>query len=230
MKYLITGGTGSFGKRYVKWLTENTDAEIVVFSRDEYKQWEMKKEYTGVHYYRIGNLRDRDAVRSAMKGCDYVVHTAALKHVKTGENQPWENIKTNIIGTQIVVEESNRIDATMVLLSTDKAVQPVNLYGASKMAAEKITIAGGQKVVRYGNVFGSRGSILHIFKQQAAQGDLFTITDKRMTRFILTLDEAVNIVNIALASNSQWAIPKTLKAINMRCFVEAEESEDKALE
>jgi len=213
LKYLITGGTGSFGKRYVKWLSENTDAEIVVFSRSEEKQWEMKKNYPDVKYI-IGDVRDRESVFIAMKGCDYVIHTAALKHVATGENQPWETIQTNVNGTKNVVDAANKHGAKMVLLSTDKAVMPVNLYGASKMAAEKITIAGGQRVVRYGNVFGSSGSILHIFKKQAAQGDLFTITDHRMTRFILTFDQAIDLVNIAL-NNVGYTIPGNLKGINI---------------
>ena len=98
MKYLITGGTGSFGKHYVKWLTKNTDVEIVVFSRCEYKQWEMKKEFPDVEYI-IGDIRNRESIFNAVNSCDYIIHTAALKHVATGENQPWETIQTNIIGT-----------------------------------------------------------------------------------------------------------------------------------
>lgn len=214
MRYLITGGTGSFGKRYVKWLSENTAAEIVVFSRSEEKQWEMRKEFPNVEYI-IGDVRDKEAVEMAVKGCDYVIHTAALKHVATGENQPLETIKTNINGTKNVVDACNKYVAYMVLLSTDKAVQPVNLYGASKMAAENLTIAGGHAVVRYGNVFGSSGSILHIFKQQAAQGDLFTITDHRMTRFILTFDQAIELVNQAIKNGPGYTLPKKMKGINI---------------
>jgi UDP-N-acetylglucosamine 4,6-dehydratase len=213
LKYLITGGTGSFGKKYVKWLSENTEAEIVVFSRSEEKQWEMKKQFPNVGYI-IGDVRGKEAVESAIQGIDYVIHTAALKHVSTGENQPWETMQTNVIGTKNVVDACNKHSAKMVLLSTDKAVMPVNLYGASKMAAEKIAIRGGQSVVRYGNVFGSSGSILHIFKQQAAQGDLFTITDRRMTRFILTFDQAIELVNIAL-NGVGYTIPENLKGINI---------------
>jgi len=215
MKYVITGGTGSFGQRYVKWLVENTDSEIVVFSRSEEKQWKMRKEFPDVKYI-IGDVRDRDAVGNAIRGADYVVHTAALKHVATGENQPWETLLTNVNGTQNVVDASNEWGANMVLLSTDKAVQPVNLYGASKMAAEKITISGGQRVCRYGNVFGSSGSILHIFKQQASRGHLFTITDHRMTRFIVTFDEAIAIANKALHSDSgSITLPTNLRGINI---------------
>lgn len=215
MKYLITGGTGSFGKRYVKWLSENTDIKIVVFSRSEEKQWEMKKEFPEVKYI-IGDVRDSHSVERAVSGCDYVIHTAALKHVSTGENQPWETLLTNVNGTQNVVDACNCHGAKMVLLSTDKAVMPVNLYGASKMAAEKLTIAGGQRVTRYGNIFGSSGSILHIFKQQAAQGHLFTITDHRMTRFIVTFDEAIEIVNRALHSEPKSiTLPTNLVGINI---------------
>ncbi len=219
MKYLITGGTGSFGKHYVKWLTENTDSEIVVFSRDEYKQWKMKKEFPDVKYI-IGDIRYGESINRAMDGIDYIIHTAALKHVATGENQPWETILTNIHGTKNVIDAVNsfaNIGAKMVLLSTDKAVKPVNLYGASKMAAEKLTIKGGHIVTRWGNVFGSNGSILHIFKKQAAVGDNFTITDKRMTRFIITFDECIEVVNNALLSIMPGSIvlPKKLCAINI---------------
>jgi len=214
LKYLITGGAGSFGKRYVKWLSENTEAEIVVFSRSEEKQWRMKKQFPEGKYI-IGDVRDKEAVENAIQGCDYVIHTAALKHVATGENQPWETMQTNVMGTKNVVDACNKYGAKMVLLSTDKAVMPVNLYGASKMAAEKIAIAGGQAVVRYGNVFGSSGSILHIFKQQAAQGDLFTITDRRMTRFILTFKQAIDLVNEAIKNGAGYTIPKGLKGINI---------------
>jgi len=213
--YLITGGTGSFGKRYVKWLSENTDAEIVVFSRSEEKQWNLRKQFPDVKYI-IGDVRDKEAVDNAIQGCDYVIHTAALKHVATGENQPWETIKTNVNGTKNVVDASNKHGAEMVLLSTDKAVQPVNLYGCSKMAAEKLTISGGQRVSRWGNVFGSSGSILHIFKEQASRGHLFTITDYRMTRFIVTFDEAIEIVNRALHSEPKSiTLPTNLVGINI---------------
>jgi UDP-N-acetylglucosamine 4,6-dehydratase len=214
MKYLITGGTGSFGQKYVEWLTDKTAEDIIVFSRDEYKQWEMKKRYPDVKYI-IGDIRNNESVNKAIAGVDYVIHAAALKHVATGENFPGETIETNITGTQNVVDASNKTGAKMILISTDKAVQPVNLYGATKMIAEKITINGGQYVVRYGNVFGSKGSILHIFKEQAAFGDRFTITDRRMTRFIITYDEAIKTVNRALAYKNQITIPDKLRAIKI---------------
>ena len=216
MKYLITGGTGSFGKHYVQWLTDNTNAEIVVFSRCEYKQWEMRKQFPDVEYI-IGDIRDQGAINNAMNGVDYIVHAAALKHVRTGEVQPWETIRTNIEGTRNVVTSVKyaNIGAKMVLLSTDKAVEPVNLYGASKMIAERLVIAGGQRVTRYGNIFGSRGSVLHIFKEQAAQGDLFTITDRRMTRFIVTFDEAIKLVNKALDGDPGIYLPTKIRGINI---------------
>lgn len=214
MNYLITGGTGSFGQKYVDWLTKNTTDKITVFSRDEFKQWEMRKKYPDVNYI-IGNVRDFEAVLEASHLMDYIVHTAALKHVATGERQPWETIQTNVVGTKNVVMAANVVGAKMVLLSTDKAVQPVNLYGASKMAAEKLTIDGGQRVVRYGNVLGSKGSVLHIFKKQASRGHLFTITDHRMTRFIVTFDKAIELVNRALSSDGGYTIPKDLKGVNI---------------
>lgn len=215
MKYLITGGTGSFGKKFVQYLAQNTGHEIIVFSRDELKQWEMEKTFPEVHFI-IGDIRDKESIFKAVKGCDIIIHAAALKHVRTGEVQPWETIQTNVIGTKNVVDAANSVDAKMVLLSTDKAVLPINLYGASKMVAEKITIKGGQRVTRWGNVFGSSGSILHIFKNQAATGNRFTITDRRMTRFIITFEECFDVVNRAVkAEPGTIVIPKNLRAIKI---------------
>ena len=217
MKYLVTGGTGSFGSKYVEHLLKTTDADIRVFSRGEYLQWEMKQR---VHdnrvKYIIGDVRDVEAVYDAMDGVDYCVHAAALKHVSVGESQPWEAVQTNINGTKNVVDAANEYGAKMVLLSTDKAVEPVNLYGATKMAAEKITLAGCQRVTRWGNVFGSRGSVLHIFKKQAANGSEFSITDKRMTRFVITFDEAIDVVDYALFKDGcTVTLPSKLRAINI---------------
>ena len=217
MKTLITGGTGSFGQKYTEWAMENTDDKIVIFSRDELKQWHMKqtfKKYSDRVSYYIGDIRDLDAITEALEGCDRVIHAAALKHVATGENQPEESIKTNILGTANVVKAATRAGSKMVLLSTDKAVQPVNLYGATKMAAERLTLAGGQSVVRYGNIFGSRGSILHIFQQQAAKGHLFTLTDRRMTRFIVTFKEAIALVNSAFGKCGV-TLPQEVRGINI---------------
>lgn len=212
MKYLITGGTGSFGTHFVDWLYHNTDDEVVVYSRDELKQWQMRKQYGDRVQFIIGDVRDAFSTLRVMEGVDRVVHAAALKHVHTGEEQPWESIQTNLVGTKHVVEACNSAGAKMVLLSTDKAVEPVNAYGATKMLAERLTLAGGQKVVRYGNVFGSRGSVLHIFKDQAAKGHEFTITDGAMTRFIITFEQAISVVMSAFENDKAITIPE-LKSI-----------------
>jgi UDP-N-acetylglucosamine 4,6-dehydratase len=219
MRYLITGGTGSFGSRYAKRLIERGD-EAVIFSRNELKQFEMRKSLPEAEYI-IGDVRDYPATVAAAVGCDYIVHTAALKHVRTGEEQPVEVIKTNVDGTKNVVSAANVNRAKMVLLSTDKAVEPVNLYGASKMIAEKFTIDGGHRVVRYGNIWGSSGSILHIFKEQASKGHLFTITDPRMTRFIATFDQAMDLVDSALEADPSSYTIATLKAIRITDLAQA---------
>lgn len=221
MKYLITGGTGSFGSRYVKHLYDTTDAEISVFSRNEFEQWKMAGIYKDRVNFIIGDVRDFQAVKKAVYGQDVVVHAAALKHVKTGEVQPWETIQTNVHGTQNVSEACTRYGAKMVLLSTDKAVQPVNLYGASKMAAERIALNAGHAVTRWGNVFGSRGSVLHIFKEQAARGHRFTITDRRMTRFIITFDECFDVIEKAIKKGKGITLPDNLYGINIIDLVQA---------
>ena len=198
MRYLITGGTGSFGKRYAKRLHERGD-HVTIFSRDEFKQWEMRRELgTERIDYIVGDVRDYESVYTAIdeSRAYCVVHAAALKHVLTGENQPDQVIETNIGGTRNVAKTCKDLGAFMVLLSTDKACQPVNLYGATKMVAEKLTLASGFNVTRYGNVMGSRGSVLHIFNEQKHNGH-FTITDRRMTRFAITFDEAMDAVDIA---------------------------------
>jgi len=205
MKTLITGGTGSFGRRYAKHLLSNGDTPVI-FSRDELKQWEMKKDLPDAEYI-IGDVRDYDRVALSMRDVDRVVHAAALKHVATGENAPSEAIATNLKGTENVARAADMWGVDMVLLSTDKAVEPVNAYGATKMLAERITLSWGQQVVRYGNVFGSRGSVLHIFKAAAANGHKFTITDKSCTRFIITFDEAIMVVDDAFASGKPVSVP-----------------------
>lgn len=190
MTTLVTGGTGSFGHAYVK---AHPDDRIRIFSRDEEKQRVMRTLYPDLEYV-IGDVRDRDAVDAAARGADIIIHAAALKHVGTGEAQPSEVIKTNVLGTENVC----RAGPPVVLLSTDKAVEPVNAYGASKMLAERLALAGGHSVVRYGNVLGSRGSIVPIFRDQVARGVPLTITDPFMTRFVLTLDEAIALVTKAM--------------------------------
>jgi UDP-N-acetylglucosamine 4,6-dehydratase len=203
---LVTGGTGSFGKKFVEMmLVEYHPAKLIVFSRDELKQHEMRVagfDHPSLRYF-IGDVRDVDRLRRAMHGVDIVVHAAALKQVPACEYNPMEAIKTNILGSSNVVEAALDAGVKKVLaLSTDKAVNPVNLYGATKLAAEKLLVqsnsyAGGMTTrfscVRYGNVVGSRGSVVPIFLQQKASGKL-TITDERMTRFWLTLEQGVRFV------------------------------------
>lgn len=204
---LVTGGTGSFGKQFVEiMLNEYHPCKLIIFSRDELKQHEMRenegfKDPT-LRYF-LGDVRDIDRLRRAMVGVDIVVHAAALKQVPACEYNPMEAIKTNIIGSSNVVEAALDNGVKKVLgLSTDKAVSPVNLYGATKLAAEKLFVqsnsyAGGKETrfscVRYGNVVGSRGSIIPLFIRQRANGTL-TITDERMTRFWLTLEQGVRFV------------------------------------
>jgi UDP-N-acetylglucosamine 4,6-dehydratase len=203
---LVTGGTGSFGKKFIEMmLDEYHPAKLIVFSRDELKQHEMRVagfSHPSLRYF-IGDVRDVERLRRAMHGVDIVIHAAALKQVPACEYNPMEAIKTNILGSSNVVEAALDANVKKVLaLSTDKAVNPVNLYGATKLAAEKLLIqsnsyAGGLATrfscVRYGNVVGSRGSVVPIFLQQKATGKL-TITDERMTRFWLTLEQGVRFV------------------------------------
>ena len=203
---LITGGTGSFGKKFTKILLEEKQPrKVIIFSRDELKQHEMKMhgyDHPSLRYF-IGDVRDRERLVRAMHGVDIVVHAAALKQVPVCEYNPMEAIKTNIMGTSNVVEAALDAGVNRVLaLSTDKAVNPVNLYGATKLAAEKLVIqsnayAGGRATryscVRYGNVVGSRGSVVPLFLKQRASGKI-TITDDRMTRFWLSLEQGVHFV------------------------------------
>lgn len=204
---LITGGTGSFGKAFIQRLLDEHDPRrIVVYSRDELKQYEVRQKFADDPRLRwfIGDIRDQHRLTRAMHGVDYVVHAAALKQVDTAEYNPFEYVQTNIIGSQNVVEAS--IDAgvkKIVALSTDKASSPLNLYGATKLAADKLFqsanhYAAGYEtrfsVVRYGNVMGSRGSVVPFFKKLAAEGKPLPITDSRMTRFWITLPAAVQFV------------------------------------
>ncbi|TPG18175.1 UDP-N-acetylglucosamine 4,6-dehydratase (inverting) [Pedococcus bigeumensis] len=204
---LVTGGTGSFGKEFIQRLLDEVNpSRIVVFSRDELKQYECRNLFGDDPRLRwfIGDIRDRDRLKRAMHGVDYVVHAAALKQVDTAEYNPWEFVHTNIIGSQNVVEAS--IDTgvkKVVALSTDKASSPINLYGATKLTADKLFITGNHyaasyptrfSVVRYGNVMGSRGSVIPKFRALHEQGLSLPITDLTMTRFFITLPEAVDFV------------------------------------
>jgi len=204
---LITGGTGSFGKAFIEHALNNLDPKrIVIFSRDELKQYEVRQKFKDDPRLRffIGDIRDQHRLIRAMYNVDYVVHAAALKQVDTAEYNPFEYVQTNIIGTQNVIEAA--IDTgvkKVVALSTDKASSPINLYGATKLAADKLCqsanhYAAGYEtrfsVVRYGNVMGSRGSVVPFWKQLAIDGKEIPITDSRMTRFWITLPQAVNFV------------------------------------
>ena len=204
---LITGGTGSFGKAFLQQVLETRNPErVVIFSRDELKQYDMRQIWGDdprVRFF-IGDIRDRDRLRMAMQGVDYVVHAAALKQVDTAEYNPMEYVKTNILGSENVIQSSLEAGVKKVVaLSTDKASSPVNLYGATKLTADKLFIssnhyamAGGTRfsVVRYGNVMGSRGSVIPYFRSIAAEGKPLPITDLRMTRFWITLPQAVEFV------------------------------------
>lgn len=203
---LITGGTGSFGKKFVEiMLNEYHPAKIIIYSRDELKQHEMRAagfDHPTLRYF-IGDVRDKERLRRAFHGVDVVVHAAALKQVPACEYNPMEAIKTNILGSSNVIDAALDAGVKRVMaLSTDKAVNPVNLYGATKLAAEKLFVqsnayAGGHETrfacVRYGNVVGSRGSVVPVFLRQRQNGTL-TITDERMTRFWISLEQGVRFV------------------------------------
>ncbi len=197
-KILVTGGTGSFGNALIDYL-KDSDYHFIVYSRDEKKQHEMyiSKGTKNISYV-VGDIRDRQKLIYSMKGVDYVFHAAALKHVPTGENFPEEVIQTNILGTKNVIEAAEECGVKkLVALSTDKAVQPINAYGMSKALAEKIIAAHKGKTtsvcLRYGNVLGSRGSVVPLFLDFIKQNKPITVTSPNMTRFLLTLDEAVKL-------------------------------------
>lgn len=202
---LITGGTGSFGKKFVEMvLSRYKPKRLVVFSRDELKQYEMNRIFNQpcMRYF-IGDVRDAERLRRAFEGIDIVVHAAALKQVPAAEYNPFEAVKTNVMGAENVINAALDCGVQKVIaLSTDKAVNPINLYGATKLCSDKLFIAGNSytgkrqarfSVVRYGNVVGSRGSVIPLFQEQKKRGVL-TVTDERMTRFWLTLEQGVGFV------------------------------------
>jgi UDP-N-acetylglucosamine 4,6-dehydratase len=223
---LVTGGTGSFGKHFLKTvIAQYKPKRLIVFSRDELKQSEMAQEFPHEKYpfirYFIGDVRDRDRLELALRDVDYVIHAAAMKQVPTAEYNPFECIRTNVFGAENVVSAAlNRGVKRVVALSTDKAANPVNLYGASKLASDKIFVAANNlagaegtrfSVVRYGNVFGSRGSVVPFFKKLAAEGaESLPITDPRMTRFWITLTQGVNLVlsSMEMMRGGEIFIPK----------------------
>ena len=210
---LVTGGTGSFGKKFIATILERyPDIErIVVYSRDELKQYEMAQWLSPERYpqlrFFIGDVRDKDRLSRAMEGIDTVIHAAALKHVPVCEYNPFEAVKTNIIGAQNVIEAAiDRGITRVVALSTDKAAAPINLYGATKLASDKMFVAANNfrgardarfSVVRYGNVMGSRGSVIPFFLDKRSSGVL-PITDPQMTRFNISLEDGVELVLHAL--------------------------------
>lgn len=220
---LITGGTGSLGKSLVKYLLDETKVRrIAIFSRDELKQMHMRSEFNDDPRLRwfLGDIRDIERLKRAFHGVDYVIHAAALKQVDTGEYNPMEFIKTNVLGSQNVIDAS--IEARVkkvVALSTDKASSPINLYGATKLTADKLFVAANNYsfgygttfcVVRYGNVMGSRGSVIPFFNELAMNGKPLPITDLRMTRFLISLDKAVNFVveSLEIMSGGELYVPR----------------------
>ena len=210
---LVTGGTGSFGKKFIATILRDYPEidRVVVYSRDELKQFEMAHDFPGIKYpqirFFIGDVRDKDRLTRAFEGIDIVIHAAALKHVPICEYNPFEAIKTNIIGAQNVIEAAISCKVKQVVaLSTDKAAAPINLYGATKLCSDKLFVAAehyrGKRdlhfsVVRYGNVIGSRGSVVPFFLQKKILGTI-PITDERMTRFNITLEEGIKLVIFAL--------------------------------
>ena len=248
-RILITGATGSLGRALVKRIfAEHRPKKVIVYSRDEFKQSEMRKEFPDPQYNKlrffIGDVRDRDRLIKAMSGVDFVIHAAALKQVPALEYNPSEAIKTNIIGSQNVIDACIECGVEKaILISSDKAVNPINLYGATKLCAEKLFTAANAYnktafcSVRYGNVIGSRGSVIPFFlkiKQQADSDSFgkvptFPVTDVRMTRFWITLDEAVDLVITALryADKGKILVPRIpsmkivdiAKAIDPNCDI-----------
>ena len=240
--YLITGGTGSFGKAFVKKiiLSKKKISRLVILSRDELKQYEMsqmfpRSKYPFIRFF-LGDVRDEKRVLTATEGIETIIHAAALKQVPTTEYNPFEAIKTNIIGANNIIESAleNKVK-NVIALSTDKACSPINLYGATKLCSDKLFISANNikgkrnikfSVVRYGNVFGSRGSVVPFFLKNKIKGKL-PITDKEMTRFNISLDYAVDVVLWSLKNliGGELIIPKLpsykimdlAKAISSKC-------------
>ena len=229
-KILVTGGTGSFSKKFVNYVLKNfKPKKLIIFSRDELKQYEMQnqlKSFKRSLRFFLGDVRDLDRLHLAMRDVDLVVHAAALKHVESGEYNPFEVVKTNVLGTQNIIDAIVNSNVKKgVFLSTDKAVSPINLYGATKLAAEKIFIAANNyslkkfSVVKYGNVFNSRGSVLPFFIKQIKNNEAITITDKKMTRFNISLETGVKFVISSMLNmeGGETFIPKmdTIKIMDL---------------
>jgi UDP-N-acetylglucosamine 4,6-dehydratase len=223
---LITGGTGSFGKAFVKHIVNNyKPKKLIVFSRDELKQYEMQQDFPDTKYecmrYFLGDVRDLERLKQAFNGVDFVIHAAALKHVPAAEYNPFECIKTNIMGGENVINAAIYNGVKRVIaLSTDKAANPINLYGATKLASDKMFVSANHmsgtaktifSVVRYGNVIGSRGSVIPYFQKVVSEGQkTLPITDPRMTRFWITLERGVEFVveNLSRMRGGEIFVPK----------------------
>lgn len=226
---LVTGGTGSFGKKFIHKALTLGVKKIIVFSRDELKQYEMKQEFNDNRLrFFIGDVRDQERLHRAFDGVNIVIHAAAMKHVDACEYNPFEAVKTNIQGAQNIIEAAIDCGVEKVIaLSTDKACAPVNLYGATKLASDKLFVAAnayvGEKktrfaVVRYGNVVGSRGSVVPFFKKIKETG-IVPVTDERMTRFWITLEQGVQFVldNLERMHGGEIFVPKipSMKVIDL---------------
>ena len=232
--YLITGGTGSFGKAFIKKLLKNKAKikRLVIFSRDEFKQSEMQSMYPRKNFpfmrFFLGDVRDYDRLLFATKNIENIIHAAALKQVPAAEYNPFETIKTNVIGAQNLINASIHNEVKKVIaLSTDKASAPINLYGATKLCSDKLFVSANNivgkrnlsfSVVRYGNVFGSRGSVYNVFKNYKDKG-FFPITNYKMTRFNITLDYATSMIQdvLRIAKGGEIFVPKikSLRVIDL---------------
>ncbi|MBU1042424.1 MAG: UDP-N-acetylglucosamine 4,6-dehydratase (inverting) [Proteobacteria bacterium] len=231
---LITGGTGSFGRACAHTLlTRHKPTKVIILSRDELKQYEMAQdfaEYENIRFF-LGDVRDKDRLYRAFRGVDIIIHAAALKQVPAAEYNPFEVIKTNIMGAQNIIDAAIDTQVSHVLaLSTDKAAAPINLYGATKLCSDKLFIAANSyagtgdtkfSVVRYGNVLGSRGSVIPFFREQCKSGVL-TVTDPRMTRFWITLEQGVDFVlrSIPAMVGGELFVPK-LPSMNIMTLAHA---------
>ena len=230
----MTGGTGSFGKTFLPVILDSyAPSRVVIFSRDEMKQWELQKKYGSddrVRFF-LGDVRDKERLYRALTGIDYVVHAAATKIVPTAEYNPFECIKTNVIGAMNLIDAAiDQRVKKVVALSTDKASAPINLYGASKLASDKLFVAANAysgaaetkfSIVRYGNVMGSRGSVIPLFVEMAQSGRL-SVTDERMTRFMITLEEGIQLVFRAFDEmNGGEIFVKKIPSMNIMDIAEA---------
>ncbi len=241
-KIVVTGGTGSIGEQIVASLLPFKPKQIIVFNKDDSKQYLMKRKYAGFDnlHFQLGDIRDRHSVEYVTRGVDYVFHAAALKQVPVCEEHPFEAVKTNIIGTENVIEACIKNNVKRVVnISTDKAIHPHNTMGATKLIAEKLFRQANEKLhnhhtrfcsVRFGNVVGSRGSVMPIFLEQAKNGDPLTITDENMTRFIMTIEQAAKLTLKAayycrngetfILRMDAFRIRHLIEAVNRYCIME----------